>query len=506
MYLKWSNLFTEKGMKKALIMLLWALMHGGLVYAQTAPKFDFKLSGLIDNLSILSRNLEERTTSDGGIYGPPSPAFRPGGSAFGRTISYMASRARLKLDAVMGKALSGTIFLEMDSTRWGETAGGRNQIGKWNADQAAVEVKNVYIDFAPPSEILPIPVTLRVGLQPLSMRPAMVVYTDGMGIAADIKVDPVTINPLWFKAVENQDFSSDDVDVYGIHMFAKVQQFTVGGYGLYYNMNTYPFPATVSSTVNFNSDMWWVGTYADGRLGPVNLKFDFVYDLGKVEDRRNIAVRARDVKYQGLATRIKVDYPWEKFNFGIGLMYASGADQKKTDGTGFPGTTTPFSTPTTKVESYVIPPGSEEPTSWFGESLAFYGSWVNRSRRGFMALNNNALNRGAIGGTWYAKLSGSYKAASWYKLTFETLYIGDTTKNGNTIGNARKAGLPRDDKTIGVEFDFINEINIYKNLKWDIGLGYLFPGKALEFFNPVTGRNIDGKDPWTITTRLIYTF
>jgi len=492
--------------KKIITVVFMILIFGEVVYAQTAPKLDLKLSGFFDTLSVLSRNLAERTTSSGGIYGPPSSDFSPGGPAFDRTVSYLATRARLKLDASMSKAMSGTIFFEMDSTRWGDAAGGRNQMGRWSADQAAVEIKNVYIDFALPSETLPIPVTMRVGLQPLSIRPAMVVYTDGMGITAGIKVDPLTINPLWFKAVENQDFSSDDVDVYGLHIFTKVQEFIVGGYGLYYNMNTYPFPAAITSTVNFNSDMWWLGIYADGKLGPLDLKFDFVYDTGRVEDQRNIAVRSRDVKYQGWATRLKVDYPWEKFNFGVGLMYASGSDQKKADGTGFPGTTTPYGTATTKVGSYVIPPGSESFSSHFGESLAFYGSWVNRARMGFMAANYTALSRGAIGGTWFAKLYGSYKVAPWYKLTFETLYIGDTTKNGNTIGNARKGGLPRDDKTIGVEFDLINEISIYKNLKWNIGLGYLFAGNALEYFNPATGRNENGKDPWTVTTRLIYTF
>ncbi len=187
-------------------------------------------------------------------------------------------------------------------------------------------------------------------------------------------------------------------------------------------------------------------------------------------------------------------------------MYASGSDQKKTDNTGIPGTTTPFGTPTTKVSGYVVPIGSENFP--FGDSLLISGQPIWGGFMGYSVLNYSQMNRGAIGGTWVAKLYGSYKATPSYKLTLAGIYIGDTTENGNTIGNARKTGtsLPRDDKTIGFEVDVINEINVYKNLKFDIGLGYLFAGKALDYFNVATGSNKSGDDPWALVTRLTYTF
>jgi hypothetical protein len=46
------------------------------------------------------------------------------------------------------------------------------------------------------------------------------------------------------------------------------------------------------------------------------------------------------------------------------------------------------------------------------------------------------------------------------------MYLGDTTKNGNTNGNARQnPGVPadtnlRDDKTIGIEFALTNQITL----------------------------------------------
>ncbi len=153
----------------------------------------------------------------------------------------------------------------------------------------------------------------------------------------------------------------------------------------------------------------------------------------------------------------------------------------------------------------MVPTASEEFA--FGDTLLISGSPIWLGFIGYNVLNYGQMHRGAIGGTWVAKLYGSYKATPGYKLTLAGAYIGDTTENGNTIGNARKAnGLPRDDKTIGFEVDVINEINVYKNLKLDIGLGYLFAGDALDYFNVATGSNKSGDDPWALVTRLTYTF
>jgi hypothetical protein len=187
-------------------------------------------------------------------------------------------------------------------------------------------------------------------------------------------------------------------------------------------------------------------------------------------------------------------------------MYASGADQKKTSNSGLPGTSTPYGGPTTKVNAYVIPPGSEQ---WAGgESLVVYGSWIARSDIGFYAFpttTTSQMTRGSWGGTWFAKLFAGYKPTPWYKVTFEAFYIGDTTKNGNTLGNALKAGRPRDDATIGWELDLIHRFNIYKNLTYDVGFGYLFAGDALEQ-QGAFGENASFKNPWILATRLSYEF
>jgi hypothetical protein len=142
------------------------------------------------------------------------------------------------------------------------------------------------------------------------------------------------------------------------------------------------------------------------------------------------------------------------------------------------------------------------------------------------------MSRGGFGGTAFIKGYGSVKLAPWYKLTLQGLYIWDTTKHGNTFGTAVKnpgnLSIPaggfnfmtlRDDKNIGFELDLIQEIDIYKNLKGFIGMGYLWAGKAMDVYSGTAGwtgapsatgpyypRNLAPANPWNITTRLLYTF
>lgn len=511
-------------MKKLIVLFVSGLLlltFGAGAFAQ--DKLEFRASGFMEATSFLLRNIPHVGQPRGAIltYWPKVSGADPWG-AYDTTQSYWQYRAYLRFDAVYGKALSGTFLFELDSNRWGDIAGDRNTMGYWTADRAAVEVKNVYFDVALPYLGIPVPMSARVGLQPLVVRPKMVVTTDGMGISGGIKIDPVSIMPLYFKALEGRDASSDDVDVYGLHANAKVGTFTIGGYGLYYNMNTYPLSSVTTyygvTVASFDANFWWLGFYADGKLGPVNLNFDFVYDRGKVEARDSGPARgARDVKYRGWATMLKIDYPWDKFNFGGVFMYASGSDARKTDANGAPGSPvadpyygTTLGVRSTKVGSYVTPPGSEQWAA-FQESIVFYAPQMSASATpltfGPGATYLNYVTRGAIGGTWFAKLYGSFKATPWYKITLQALYIGDTTKHGNTVGNARTAaGRLRDDRTIGWEFDLINEINIYKQLKWDIYGGILLAGDALDLWTTVGNINTSPKNPWLIGTKLRYNF
>jgi hypothetical protein len=521
-------------MKKFTVISLAALLvlaFGATAYAQV--KLDFRASGSVDAQTHWSVNVPPLNPAGNPIYGVGGAAtayrIKGVGGALDKEAAYWDSRFSLRFDAVMGKELSGTLQFEIDAGRWGNRPTGivgnlrdANNAGYWSTDRSAVEVKYMYFDVALPYFGIPVPMTVRAGGQPFAIRPWFFQATDGFGISGGIKIDPVTINPLYFKPSEGAlDWAADDTDVWGLQANAKLGTFTVGGYGLYYNMGSYPMWVASSVTdpdaglpINglssifpqnpgpFEADFWWIGLYADGKAGPVNIQFDAAYDHGKVKGQG-----FSSVKYNGWAARGKITYPWEKFEFGFTGLYASGSDANKTSATGLPGSATATGVPSSKVSGWMVPVGSENGAA-NGESVVIYGMEAGASGGNGWAVNHNynQMSKGALGGTWFAKLMGSYKVTPWYKVTLQGLYIGDTTKHGNTFGNALKSnGRLRDDSTIGVELDLLNEFAIYKNLTFKVFGGYLFAGEAMNM-NTAGDPNLNMRNPWAIRTRLLYSF
>lgn len=536
-----------------------------MVVGEKPPVLEFKASGFIDVIYEMNKNVQQAApnpwydSSGGFLFGvnrvfAPQNALgtitsgplqgAPRGAAFNNKQTYLETRARLRFDALMGKQVSGTFIFEIDATRWGERNGlgaQRNQAGDWNADSASVEVKNAFISFALPP-IIPVPVTINAGILPLVTRP-VVQYTDGTGMNITFKPDPAQITFIWMKALENQDWASDDADVYGIQAKVNVGTLTLGGFLSYYNMNTYPFQGSGSlnmyavtptafgnSAYNSNfvnpntADFSWWGLYLDGKLGPVNINSDFVYDYGYVVSHGTTAVTnnpfaERKVDYRGWISRVAVDFPWEKFNFGAVGLYASGSDLKQTSSTGIPGggvaTGVAADGFTRKVSGYVSPPNAE--TVYDDEDLVIYGTGANGINRAGTGYQNNpatAVGRNPYGGTWFAKLYGQVKPTPWYRVTLFGMYIGDTTKHGNTLTDAVNSnGTPRDDKSIGWEIGLFNDIQIYRNLQLRAGGAYLFAGKAFDYKDQRIGApttapfsNVSVSNPWALAVKLLYVF
>jgi hypothetical protein len=388
--------------------------------------------------------------------------------------------------------------------------------------------------------------TIRAGIQPLGVRPHMFMITDGAGVTGGIKFDPVMIGLTYAKAWEGQDAKAEDVDIYGFNINAKIGPVTPGFFAYNFNMNSYPIPNLAAAAgygaygANNTANMWWLGLYLDGKLGPIMLNFDVVWDTGKVRPRDGVlGFAVPNVKYNGWALQTKLEYPWEKFNFGGVFMYASGADLNKTSRAGLPGAgadgpanvggVAPGSF-TRKVGSYVIPPGSEEWAAW-GESLILSNNYITATSVPlglWPALNQYpaAMTRGAIGGTSILKFFAGFKPISWYKVTLQGMYIWDTTSHGNTLGDAVKPGVfgvggnpvLRNDSSIGFELDLLQDIQLYANLKWSVGIGYLFAGKGMDqAVKTMTGgvppfivippyRNKSPDNPWILATMLRYDF
>jgi len=235
-------------MKKFIVLLSAGLLI--LAFAATGfaqDKLDFRVSGMVDiqshntvNVPGLNASATPIFNSANGFYTLAWPlnaagsAVPPGNltqaainqvySIYGvpigtplnnlnRRVSYWDSRMHLKFDMVMGKELSGTLMLEIDANRYGgsqngplgnSTQGGGlfygqipgaqfregNNVGYWSTDRTALEVKYMYFDVALPYLGIPVPMTVRLGAQPLAIRPGFFVATDGTGISGGIKMIP----------------------------------------------------------------------------------------------------------------------------------------------------------------------------------------------------------------------------------------------------------------------------------------------------------------------------
>jgi len=505
-------------MKKFIVSSLIGFLI--LTFGAVSYAIDFKMSGFIDVSGQWGSNIFQPPYEvTGNMWGgrtATGATFTNGAgplsNAIDHTRAWAEERARLRFDAIADKNLQGTLYFEIDSTRWGEPSGDRNRAGYWGADRSAFEVKNAYITFGVPW--IPVPITMNVGIQPLAQRPGILVYNDGPGVTAGIKVDPAMIKLFWYKPVENQDYSGDDNDVYGIDVSAKIQTISVGGYVMHYNMNSYPQTSATTSAPTNRADITWFGLYAGGKVGPVNLSFDFAYDNGKVEDRRNALgpFLARDIDYSGWAILAKVDYPWEKLNFGATFIYGTGSDANKTNQSGVQdGSLTANGTIPKEVKGYVVPPGAE-----VGDdvSLLFFGvgpAGLNRGITGMLGSSGTTLNPGQAGGAWAIGPRISYQVTPAYKAEFRALYIGDTTKHGNTVASPLKNPLIpalgyQDDSEIGIEVNLMNYFKIYKNLLLNVGLAYLFAGDGMDYYDSATGLNKSPDDPWLVCTRLVYLF
>jgi hypothetical protein len=519
-------------MKKFVVLSLISfliLAFGATVYGQEkAPALEFKASGWMDIIGEYKLNVIQPgagTSAAGGtstndvVYGPPPAVNRPTANgandqAFDKKQAYAYGRGRLKFDALMGKEMSGTFQFEFDSTRWGEripagSTAQRNYAGFWGvSDRSAMELKHMYFSFGLPW--IPVPTTIVAGIQPIGIRPSIFMSTDGPAITAAFKIDPATIKLIWAKALEGRDWAADDDDVYAIEASAKIQTFTVGGYWVLFDWNTYPAAGegAAPSWPQYRSEVWWAGLYLDGKLGPVNLNFDFCYDDGDIKDRRQYTARGRDVDISGWGAILNVGFPWEKFLFGFSSIYGTGADQKKTAATPLPGAATPWGTTTTKVGAFLVPGGTEGSNS---HALIIDGGGINRGSSGFEPANDRH-GRAGQGGLWMNKVYAGFTVSPQFSTRIEAIYIRDTTKNGNTIGNAlNAAGTPINDSDVGWEIDWYNTLTIYKNLTFQFGGGYLFAGDAMDY-NVLTagaatpGVNKSPKNPWIVVTNLTYSF
>ncbi len=408
-----------------------------------------------------------------------------------QNVDNWMQRVDLHLHLKTSDALTGKVRFYIDSfpNPWGTAMTGRNAMGTWGAEQVTVEVKEAYMDFKIPG--LNAPTFVRAGVQYFDIRPFVFLTVPGAGISlrstCEVAQGKFTVGAGWGKMRERDEVASDGE--VGADLFYGVFDYKGKGYGL---------GAYIAATAGSRKDatgfekgnIWWLGLYSDGKVGPVNYQADLIFDTGSEK-----MYNAPKYKYSGWLARAVLTYPYEKANFGLGALYVSGDDANKPN----------------KIKGFVLPKGAETlgPAS---DSLIVVSGWgagpgpmcdvgLTTNPFNFAPKGSGYLAQEGWGGIWGVRLFADYKALDWLKLAAQVAYWGDTYKNGDTFERALGT-KDKDEKSIGVEVDLGAQVSIYKNLNLYTAFGYLFKGKAVDMKE--SGKEID--NPYAFVVNLIYTF
>jgi hypothetical protein len=482
---------------KKMLMIALAL---GLAVALAAPATatDWSASGYIYVLGAV-----HKTMPSGGPVPNPDPTSPPYfGDAWNDTWSWVRMGAGLDITARQSEDLYGVLGFRMHSSRWGEpdTAGDPTKMAAWYRAETtgtlSVLLNHAYIDFRVPPKL---PIWMRVGVQPIFVRPWVFVMWDGPGISLRIPIDPIklTITPAWYKKWEGADFEGDDNDVYTVDMNMPIGPVLIGSFFWYENYNDWSRAnanmAVVDDSGNRNeADLWYIGVYSNGKLGPVSYMLDFVYGGGEIDGNPAAAVPVADRDIESWVIRGETSVNISKFTVGLGALYATGEDNSTVDS-----------------EQYIAPNQREGGLNGHAPLQDFLlltdGFLGMIPARGNMAGYIGGPN--PLGGVWYVRGFAQVMLTDWMRVGVNMGWIGDTTDDGNRIGNAQDAaGNLRDDDDIGFEIDVGANIQLYKNLQWGIGFGYLVAGDAMDMNTGVVGVNEAPQDPWVLCTALLYTF
>ena len=427
-----------------------------------------------------------------------------------------AQRIRLQLDAVASEALSGTVYFEIGEQHWGNSSEG----GALGADgNNQVKVKNAYIDWLIPQT----EARLRMGIQATALPNvaggSAIMDCDSAAIVGNYKFnDNVGLTFMWSRPV-NDNFNGDFVDGNGksgteknnyldnIDLFSLSMPLTFDGasitpwvmYGLRgknamrgladdqydnydepwetsdgilgrtltgltpgFNYATNLNPLNSSSTSKQYGSLFWAGLpVAITMFDPLNVELDINYGYAEAMGRYDVLKRGVETvrastERQGWLAKALVEYKMDWGTPGIFGWYASGDDGN-------------------------VKNGSERMPS-----IAGAGNFTSFIGDGNLSWGPNSLSCDwsmSYAGTW--GLGGQLKDLSFMenlKHTFRVAYWGGTNApsmvkymNSSSSWQAGYGGdgpyLTTNDGLL--EFNLVNELQIYENLSMNVELGYV---------------------------------
>lgn len=386
-------------------------------------------------------------------------------------------RVRLTIDAKAGD-VKGRISIENDWDTWGrlesKQADGSTSTGESTINgigQSILDLREAWINFNLPG----IPVNVNVGHQLLQLGNGWFLRNMKYGDDAWVVANVTGANTVAFvdiKALEStlssspptnpSSASADDIDGYALLDVFKLSDTATVGIDL---TSVNDRRATLLGPAPDKSlNLQNVGLNFNGMLGPVNLKAELDFQMGKVE---NISP-GNDSKFKGNQIVIQGTIPVDPVTINFTLARGSGSKVGDTDQKEMVTILDADQHYTFLYEYKIGTPGGFNPAS--------VGVNASKAHTGFQ--NTTALS---VGVSAQASKSLNVGVDLWYLQATED--VTTTTATGTTTSNK-----------LGSEIDAHLNWAMYDNLSWNWQVGYFKPGDAYK--NVVAGVET-GKDAAT---------
>ena len=410
-------------------------------------------------------------------------------------------RVRLQLDAVASEALSGTVYFEIGTQKWGQSSTG----GALGADgNNQVRVKNAYIDWAIPQT----DAKVRMGIQGLALPNTVaggsaVMDTDVAAVVASYKFNEnVGLTAFWARPF-NDNFDGrdtrynndnndqnylDNMDLFGLMLPLTFDGFSTTPWVMYgmKGKNTLtdysapqwqsrdgnppytlmPFPAAsmvnngnaLGGTSKAYGSMFWAGLpMALTMFDPFNFELDINY--GYVEGMGRYSVQKGQsgefvrgsTQRQGWLAKALVEYKMDWATPGLFGWYATGDDNSVKNGS----ERMPSLVPTGNFTSYM----GDGNMGWLRQDYGvdYAGTWGIGAQLKDMSFLEDLKH------TFRIAYWGGTNSTSMVK--YMSSAYAWTEGMGTVPYMTTRDGL--------VEFNLVNSYKIYQNLEMNLELDYL---------------------------------
>jgi hypothetical protein len=207
-------------------------------------------------------------------------------------------------------------------------------------------------------------------------------------------------------------------------------------------------------------------------MGNIDLSGQLVYVGGTYEDRTSTVIKK---DYSAFAFEAAGKYQIGPGMFaGLEVFYSTGNDANSSD----------------KIKMYQVGTSNSEARAIFGNDRTVI-FWMNAAQLGYW--HNRQWGFEGMG---YGRANFEFSPSANVRFNLNYLYIIDTSSGtpsplGATtrkvINSPIGAQQFKDEDFVGHEINLITTIQIYKNLAYNIGLGYFIPGPIYDAYDSITG-------------------